>query len=187
MTPCPLSDEQLKTWADEHLDYEVGMLSFAALALYERREQERDEVSNVLLESFAVHTRCLRDFFFGERDRRHPRDAFARDFCQPGAWESARGPIPPALAELDARKRYGHEVVHLSYDRSTVPAGIKDWPVGKIMGELAALLNAFSVTALPSRLSSDLMELLAPTGVDPMTHVLPVSVATIAQMTGGWN
>lgn len=110
------------------------MLAYAAVELAKRRDLPRDQESNVLLEAFAIHTRCLREFLFGRRGH-HSMDAFASDFCAPGALEALRGDVPPALAEIDDRNRLGREVVHLTYERSAVPAEIKDWPVSEIVRE----------------------------------------------------
>jgi hypothetical protein len=83
------------------------MLAFTAVRLAERQGIPRDPESNALLESFAVHVRCLRDFLWGDRTHHQPMDAVAADFCEPGKWERERGELPPALAEIDARKRVG--------------------------------------------------------------------------------
>lgn len=180
MIECPLSDEELTEWADEHLAYEAWMLAFASLMLA-RPDLPRDEMSNVFLESFAIHARCLRDFLFGHRDRLHKgRDAFAIDFCPEGEWENARGPIPAGLSELDERRRYGREIVHLSYDRSAVSPEMKDWPIGRVLEEIDDLLRALADTALPERLSPELRETLR-SGTGPGSRSLPVSVATLVR------
>lgn len=176
-----LSDADLVCWAREHLVYEARMLAYTAVELAKRRDSPRDLESNVLLEAFAIHTRCLRDFLFGQRGR-HPMDSFAADFCAPGVWEEMRGDVPPALAEIDDRNRLGREVVHLTYERSAVPAEIKDWPVSDIVGEIVEALNDFAFEAMPERLDDETREALTDLEGSPPPGVGPISVATAIQV-----
>ncbi len=150
----PLSDEELRCWAREHLIYEGRMLAFTAVRLAERQGVPRDPVSNAYLESFVVHVRCLRDFLWGNRKSWNPLDAFAFDFCVPGEWEAKRGQVPPNLSGVDTRKRTGREVVHLTYHRLSVEAELKDWECGEIFGEIADALACFTTAALPTRLDA---------------------------------
>jgi hypothetical protein len=183
---APLSDADLARWAREHLVYEGKMLAYTAVELAKRRDLPRDQESNVLLEAFAIHTRCLREFLFGRRGR-HPMDAFASDFCAPGAWEETQGEVPPALAEIDDRNRLGREVVHLTYERSAVPAEIKDWPVSDIVREVVEALDDFALAALPDRLDDETRQALTDLESSPPAGVGPISVATAIQVpyTGG--
>lgn len=162
------------------------MLAYTAVELAKRRELPRDLESNVLLEAFAIHTRCLRDFLFGQRGR-HAMDSFAADFCAPGVWEEARGEVPPSLAEIDDRNRLGREVVHLTYERSAVPAEIKDWPVSDIVREIVEALDNFAFEALPERLDDETRQALTDLESSPPPGVGPISVATAIQVpyTGG--
>jgi hypothetical protein len=183
---APISDEDLTRWAREHLVYEGKMLAYTAIRLSEIFDRPRDQESNLLLEGFAIHTRCLRDFLWGRRTPRQPMDAFAVDFCTPGAWELKRGSVPPALSEMDNRKRLGREVVHLSYLRLEVPADIKDWPVSEIVREILDGLYDFAFEALPARVDDDTRRTLTDLA-SPSPGVGPLSVATGMdyQYTGG--
>lgn len=162
------------------------MLAYTAVQLAKRRDLPRDPESNVLLEAFAIHTRCLRDFLFGQRGG-HAMDAFASDFCAPGDWEEVRGEVPPTLVELDDRNRLGREVVHLTYERGAVPAEIKDWPVSDIVREIVEALDDFALEALPDRLDPDTRRALTDLQSAPPPGVGPISVATAIQVpyTGG--
>lgn len=171
-------------WAREHLVYEAKMLAYTAVELAKRHNLPRNQESNVFLEAFAVHTRCLRDFLWGDRDR-HPMDAFASDFCSPGNWEEVRGEIPPALREIDDRNRLGREVVHLSYERSGVPAKIKDWPISEIVRDLVEALDDFALEALPERLDEGTRLALTDLASSPPPGVGPVSVAAAIQVPYG--
>jgi hypothetical protein len=152
------------------------MLAYTAVRLAEREGIPRDPESNALLESFIVHTRCLRDFLWGER-KHHKGDAFAIDFCQSGVWERERGDVPPELAEVDRLRRAGREVMHLGYHRKTIAEAARDWDISEIYGELAHSLQLFAATAIPARLDQQTREALC----DLMAHrptVGPASVAT---------
>ncbi len=154
------------------------MLAYTAVRLAERKDLPRDQESNVLLESFAIHARCLRDFLWGPRTK-HALDAFAVDFCAEGVWEQSRGPVPPRLESQD---RFGPEIVHLSYARLAVPPEIKDWPVSGIVEEIVAGLKTFALEALPERLDDETRKVLTDLGA-PSAGVGPASVAT--SYTGG--
>jgi hypothetical protein len=141
---------QLHDWAFEHLAYEVNTLTYVVSRLAEK--PTGSEV-NALVESFAVHTRCLHDFFWRDRTSKNfDADAFAADFCVPGHWEKVRGDLPPHLAATIKRKRFGAEVMHLTYKRISGVTEQKLWPCGDIYVELADVLAKFAETALPDRL-----------------------------------
>lgn len=142
--------EQLRDWAFEHLDYEVTTLTYAIGCL--TRNPTGSE-ANVLVESFAVHARCLHDFMWRDRQRKtRDTDAFAADFCAPGIWAEVREPVPPHLANVIERKRFGAEVMHLTYKRISGITEQKRWPCGAIYVEIADALSKFADTALPDRL-----------------------------------
>jgi hypothetical protein len=185
--PAPIPDDQLKRWAREHLVYEGRMLSFTAVRLLEREGISRDPESNALLEAFAVHVRCLRDFLWGQR-RNQPMDAFADDFCDGGVWERKRGPEPAALDEIGDRNRAGREVVHLTYHRLSIDAEKKDWDCGEIYVEIVDALAVLAEFAVPTRMDDETRIALQ----DLQTHspgVGTLSVATGAiygqAITGG--
>jgi hypothetical protein len=145
-----LTPEERRVWAEEHLLYEVATLKYATEQLGEDPE---DMGEYVLLESFLVHARCLNDFLWRDRHPKHPRDALAADFCEPGEWKKIRDNLPQAtLAEIRNRRRFGHEVMHLSYDRLSGYGEHKRWPCGKVFVELALALRVFALLALPDAL-----------------------------------
>jgi hypothetical protein len=154
--PVPLSDEQLTKWAREHLVYEVGMLMYAAEELAYRRDDPRDRESNVLLESFVIHARCLSHFLWHSRKpkEQHEHDAFAEDLCAQGAWELKRPPMSSALRQA-IYERTGPEIAHLSYHRLAVLVAEKDWRVGRITVEIAAAVEVLAQHALPERLDDE--------------------------------
>ena len=99
------TDDQLAPWAKEHLVYEVDTMVFALEQLAEEPEGMR---ANVALESFAVLARCLFEFLCCKPNPKYDNDAFASDFSD--EWNGRRDAIPPNLAEVKDRHRFGEEV-----------------------------------------------------------------------------
>lgn len=144
-------EEELRAWADEHLMYEVAAIKYAVEQL--AREPKGME-QWCLLESFLVHARCLNDFLWRNRSHQQPDDAFAADFCAPGVWNDVRRDLPQtALTEIRQRKRFGREVMHLSYERPSGFGEHKQWPCGRVFAEIAAAMARFAVVAEPSSLN----------------------------------
>lgn len=177
-----LSDSQLRKWASEHLVYEARMLTYAAVELANRESAPPDQRSNVLLESFAIHVRCLSDLLWGKRRKDKPKDAFAFDFCEEGVWVQEVGTErPAALEEIGTRWRVGREVAHLTYHRSVSAPEPKEWPVGDLLNEITDALHDLTLYALPTRMDTPTRTALQ----DPSDHskgIGPVSVATGAMI-----
>jgi hypothetical protein len=153
--PKDISPDRLREWAKEHLMYEVSTLVYATVELSNTPEQ-RSARENTLLESFAVHARCLNDFLWHDRSDRKPRDAFAADFCAPGDWERVRDDLPQtALEDVRARRRFGREIMHLTYDRIDGDGEDKKWPCGVVVLEVAAALREFASRSLADRLDTE--------------------------------
>jgi hypothetical protein len=111
--------------------YEVDTLVYATAELGQKPEK-RSGRENALLESFAVHARCLNDFLWHDRSDRIQRDAFAADFCAPGDWERVREDLPQAaLVEIRSGRRFGREIMHLTYDRIDGEGKIRSGPAAK--------------------------------------------------------
>jgi hypothetical protein len=141
------TDENLRAWADEHLLYEARMLQRAA------REIRKPRRTNMEIESFAVHARCLTEFLWREPSEHHPDDARAVHFCEPGVWANLRGSDPPPGVAVVGGKTARY-VVHLTYGRFGITEEAKRWDAPLIVAEIANALGEFARVALPSRLSN---------------------------------
>ena len=75
---------------------------------------------NALLESWAVHSRVLREFLFSDSGnaRRDGDDVLAQDLFNDDEWESIRRRPGAALSKVSAR--VGKEIAHLTYTRNSV-------------------------------------------------------------------
>lgn len=158
--PKDISPDRLREWAKEHLMYEVSTLVYATVELGNAPEQ-RSARENTLLESFAVHARCLNDFLWHDRSDKKPRDAFAADFCAPGDWERVRDDLPQtALDDVRTKRRFGREIMHLTYDRIDGDGEDKRWPCGAVVLEVAGALREFATRSLDDRLDAESRESL---------------------------
>jgi hypothetical protein len=186
--PKDISPDRLREWAKEHLMYEVSTLVYATAELGNTPEQ-RSARENTLLESFAVHARCLNDFLWHDRSDKKPRDAFAADFCAPGDWERVRDDLPQtALEDVRARRRFGREIMHLTYDRIDGDGEDKRWLCGAVMLEVAGALREFAARSLADRLDAEsresllvLRETLEP---DPGASLADLRIGFITGATG---
>jgi hypothetical protein len=158
--PGDITPARLREWAEEHLMYEVSTLVYATAELGNTPEQ-RSARENTLLESFAVHARCLNDFLWHDRSDKKPRDAFAADFCAPGDWERVRDDLPQtALDDVRTKRRFGREIMHLTYDRIDGDGEGKQWPCGAVVLEVAGALREFATRSLADRLDVESRESL---------------------------
>jgi hypothetical protein len=158
--PKDIDPERLKEWAAEHLLYEVTTLVYTTVGLG-NLPPDPSAQENVLLESFAVHARCLDHFLWRDRGDKKP-DSFATDFCAPGDWERQRDGLKrEALDKIEDGHRFGREVMHLTYDRIDGAGDMKRWPCGEAALEIAAALERFASTALADQLDDETRAFLA--------------------------
>jgi hypothetical protein len=104
-----------------------------------------------LVESFALHTRALSDFFYvPKRSKRQPDIAFAFDFFDPpslwappeqGVWLSRIK--RPARKPEDRTDRFGEQIGRLTFKRPALSDYASGWPVVQITNEIGAPLREF--------------------------------------------
>jgi hypothetical protein len=85
------TDDNLHEWADEHLLYEAQMLAYTTARL--RGHQIANPERNMLIESFAIHARCLREFLWHGRSSK-PRRRASRGLLQAGSLGGDAGKHP---------------------------------------------------------------------------------------------
>jgi len=180
------TDDQLATWAKEHLVYEVDTMVFALERLTEEPEGMR---ANVALESFAVHARCLFEFLWCKPNPKYDNDAFASDFSD--EWNGRRDAIPPNLAEIKDRNRFGEEVFHLTYNRISGSDGEKVWLCGEMAMEIASTLKLFAELARGDALDEVTRSRLRSVAVEgrdddgqPTDQILRLDYRNLAAVTG---
>jgi hypothetical protein len=152
MSEHPLPDDVLRK-ASKHVWYEYWMLDSVTRALTSGAI-EQPWLRNALLESFVIHYRALYDFFYLPRSKGD--DMIAADFFDsPDTWAALR---PAATQLMQARKRAGKEIVHLTYARLDVPADAKHWSFGQLATDLRLVVREFAHHAPSERLEAEWRE-----------------------------
>ena len=113
------SEEDLKSVAGEVV-YEINMLITCAVEL-----SKLNATKNAYLESFLIHFRNLRDFFYP--DKAFPDDILAEHYLP--TWKDK-----PEMNEFwqKSREKLNKLVAHLSFKRAEL-AKDKNWPVNDDM------------------------------------------------------
>jgi hypothetical protein len=105
-----------------------------------------DRLESALLESFLLHARSLRDFFYSDR-KTFKDDVLAGDFFDdPDHWRKVRPLLGPHLSV--SRGRLNKALAHLSYERIELSEADRLWDVKTIDTELEVVKDAF-LAALP--------------------------------------
>jgi hypothetical protein len=129
----------------EHVLYEIEMFSRTTALLTPHIWETvpafmADGAQNALIESFTIHVRGLHDFLYAT-----PKgdDVSAADWF-PGReeeWARLRGPEPAVL--IEARRRTGKEIAHLTYARLERAGDGKLWPHQEIVDALGTGIFRF--------------------------------------------
>lgn len=112
------------------------------------------ETHTALVESFAMHTRGLADFFFTFKGSRHDSDAFAfHFFASADEWRSIVGEPGPWLRRVRFRPergspeertdRFGEQVAHLTYNAEPASSFAAGWPTMQLANEIGLAACAF--------------------------------------------
>jgi len=131
--------------ATEHLCYETSMFYQTLMILTQPHSQV--EV-NILLDSFAIHTRNLFDFFYPkQKSKKNPKikfkkdDTFAFDYLDsPGNFK--RDKTKKKYLRFILRK-VDKQVAHLTYTRNRYNPKTKPWPFVDICQKMYKTLKAF--------------------------------------------
>ena len=126
--------------ASEHLFYEIWMLNITASIGWKRDSEVNTVVNNCIVESFGIHARNLRDFFFNTSGKKD--DILAVDFFDdPEEWSKYINKKSDILNKIN--KRVGKELVHLTYTRIGKTPEEKIWEKGKIARDINRLFKDF--------------------------------------------
>jgi hypothetical protein len=142
------TDDELATFAEQHLAYEVGAAANQAIAWYYSMVTTSRPIQSALLSAVLVHLRLLADFL-----HRDPRGDDVAAVHYLSSWESTSDPLG-----MDREAINGH-VAHLAMRREVRPmwnpvevAGAVFWEFTRFLDELAAGGNVGFVEALaPTR------------------------------------
>ena len=126
--------------ASDHLNYEFWMLGEALNKIKSINQQKQTASmyqipkiqieTNLAIESFAVHARCLNDFFFNKAMKQE--DMIANDYLDEIQQKTWREYILQHQHHYEyTRKRVIKEIVHLTYDRTKIDPDEKMWDLQK--------------------------------------------------------
>lgn len=121
--------------------YEIDMFRETYRALSSRTEFS-PFWNNLLVESLALHTRVLIDFFYCD-SKEHNDDVIAQDLLPSHInWDTLRPKLPGVLNE--AKKKTNKQLAHLSTDRIILKKqGQKGWKTLDILNEMNKIIECF--------------------------------------------
>jgi hypothetical protein len=178
--PYSLSDDDLRNYADIHLQYEIDMLTWSGGILESLVEKKKanllsQALYNGILNTFASHARNLIDFLYSRinnKDRRN--DIIIQDYVDEEYVSIHLVPISPLLEEtlIKASKQVAHlSMERISYEKDRKQ---KQW---KCIEILAHIRHAFASIApyIPDhKMSKKLRDELSASSVE----VLIVDITT---------
>jgi len=130
-------DEAKKKKAVEHIVYEIMMFNGTSIKLHSGI-QDQFEI-NTLLESFAVHSRNLFDFFYTEN--RYKDDILANDFIIKKKEFKSKRTKKRILENLT--NKANKQIAHLTYSRNNYNRSTKGWSVSAITKNMNKTILSF--------------------------------------------
>lgn len=158
--PHTLSDSELKAYADQHLQYELDMLTVAAGILGAMLPQPPEDVvsfgvRNGLLNTFATHSRNLIDFLYSRsKGKDKPTDIVIEDYVDEATVARHLLPITPLLdsAIIKANK----QVPHLTKERIDFEREGKEWQSIAVADQIVKALASIAHHVPAARISDEL-------------------------------
>lgn len=155
--PMLVTDADFVNYSDDHIAYEVEMFFWLAALLSNPSTRllappaDAKRLNNALIEAFALHLRNLLEFLYDSKHRDH---IVAEQFYDAGVWRKAckREDKPEALRI--AWGRADEEITHLTENRKprNSPERV-GWPFEEIVNGVRPLIEQFTATASPGKLS----------------------------------
>jgi len=163
--PSLLSDRDLFDYAEEHLQYEIDMLTWSAgiLAFIAGHKSEGYlawAINSGLLNSFSFHARNLINFLYSRvRSTEYPTDVVLEDYVDDKIVADRLPAITPLLEQ--ALTKANKQVAHLSIDRIQYEKAGKEWHFIDLSKEILAAFRAIAPHVPNGRMSEVLKERLA--------------------------
>jgi hypothetical protein len=167
--PHSLPDQDLKEYAETHLQYEFDMLTASAGILAYLAQQDNKDylpwaLSNALLNTFAMHGRNLVDFLYARsKGRDHPTDIIIQDYVEESYLNAHLPSISPLLDEVLTKAN--KQVAHLTIERINYEGSGKAWQFLEVARQIRRSLASISSSVPESRLSQALRAKLAAGGL----------------------
>jgi hypothetical protein len=177
-SPHSLTDDELREYAEEHLQYEVDMLCWSAgilakLAPYKDKGLLPWAINNGLLTTFAVHARNLVQFlYFHSKGKDYATDIVIEDYVDESTVAKALPPISPLLEEVLTKAN--KQAAHLTIERIEYDKAGKEWMWWEIVDHVFQALAPIVPHIPSSRISDGLRQKLSRTQI--VVHAVDVSI-----------
>jgi hypothetical protein len=125
------------------------MMRLTAAELESKDDQSPQVIKNALVESFAVHARCLIEFLFEKSKKDY---VSASDFVQ--GWAVQK---PETLGRTIGRA--SAEIVHLTFNRRNLSDEAKNWNLAEIQKQILEAFSEFLERAPSTILCSEMQSL----------------------------
>lgn len=168
--PHSLTDDELKAYAEEHLQYEVDMLIWSAgvlafLAIYRDKGYLPWVINNGLLNTFAVHARNLIDFVYSRsRGKDFATDIVIEDYVDEDTVAKALPAISPLLENILTKAN--KQVAHLTRERIEYEKAGKEWKFIEVVKHVLQALALIAPHIPSSRIGDGLRQKLSRTQVE---------------------
>lgn len=167
--PNVLSDDELKKYAEAHLQYEVNMLTMsvgilAYLGTHNNTSPIPWVINNGILNTFAMHARSLIDFLYSRsKGRDYPTDIIIQDYVSEPDISQHLIPISPLLEE--ALIKANKQVAHLSIERIEYERAGKEWKFVEVISHIRKAFSSIAPYIPAAKMSLELREMLSATVV----------------------
>jgi hypothetical protein len=161
-SPYSLTDDELKAYAEEHLQYEVDMLTWSAgvlafLASHKDKGALPLVINNGLLNTFGVHARTLIDFIYSRsRKSDHPSDIIIEDFIDEATLKNNLSGISPLLNKT--LHKANKQIAHLTINRIEYGEVGKEWKFIEVAQHICQALASIAPCIPSSRISDNLKQ-----------------------------
>lgn len=169
-SPHSLTDNELKEYAENHLQYEVDMLTWSAAVLaslppYIDKGCLPWAINNGLLNTFAVHARNLIGFLYSRSEcRDYATDIVIEDYVDASTVAKALPPISPLLKEVLTKAN--KQAAHLTTKRIAYEKTGKEWMFIDIVKHVRQAFAPIAPHIPSSRISDELKQKLSRTQVE---------------------
>lgn len=146
--PVSLRDDELKAYAQEHIQYEFDMLIWTAGGLIAVLSQDHKNLvhwmlRNALLNTFSIHARNLIAFLYARtlpRLKESPSDILIEDYVDAALVLKHRTLITTLLET--AITKANKQVAHLTKERIDFEKAGKGWDFPQIVIDISKALNS---------------------------------------------
>jgi hypothetical protein len=162
--PNSLSDQELLTYADEHIDYEINMLVrtvaiMGSLVAVVEKGDIAKTCNNAFLSSFSMHARNLIDFLYLRSLRKdRPTDIIVQDYIDEISLVNHLPPITPLLEQT--KTKADKQVAHLTFDRIAYEKSGKGWNFVQIATDIMKAFRAIAPVFPEARVSDSFLRLI---------------------------